>query len=96
MIHKRLVHKTVATGGRVYTAEVPVTQVVGASIVQTLEALEHKLQFGIEVYRFQKVGNLARDFIGSELLLDCACADHLLGIGFLQFLDTRSVSLVNE
>ena len=96
MIYKCFVYQTVTTGGWIDTAEVPVAQVVGACIVQALEALEHKFQVGIEINRFEQVGNLARNLISSEWVIDCACAVNLLGIGFTQLLKTSSVSLVNE
>ena len=96
MINKRLVYKTVTAGGWIDAAEVPVAQVVGARIVQALKALEHQFKFGVEVNGLEHIGNLARNFIGSERMIDCACAVDLLGIGFAEFFKTSPVCLVNE
>ena len=96
MIYECLVYQTVTAGCWIDTAKVPVAQMVGAGIVQALEALEHKFQVGIEINRFEQVGNLARNLIGCKRMVDCACAVNLLCIWFTQLLKTSSVSLVNE
>ena len=65
-----LVDEPCAARRGIVAGEIPVARMVGASVVQSLDALEHQFDGGLHILWAQHLHNLLVDFLDGEGLVD--------------------------
>ena len=70
IVHECLVDESCAARRGIVAGEVPVARMVGTSLMQSLNALEHQFDGCLHVLRAQHLNDLLIDFLDGERLVD--------------------------
>ena len=95
VLDKGPIYQHISTGCGIVATEIPIAQMVGASLVQPFEALEHQFHLGIQVRGTQYLGYFLGNLVGGEWGVYGFGTVFHFGKGLFEFLDACHVRFVH-